>query len=81
MRQRHIHHLVVAREGKLQGIVSDRDLGGPRLPKALVVAVRPVAVALSTVPLAMTSGLIAAVPSIGRRGSRPPWRLREKPVE
>jgi CBS domain-containing protein len=35
MRQRRIHHLVVAREGKLQGIVSDRDLGGPRLPKTL----------------------------------------------
>jgi CBS domain-containing protein len=35
MRQRHIRHLVVAREGKLQGVVSERDLGGPKLPKTL----------------------------------------------
>lgn len=35
MRQRRIHHLVVARNGQLQGIVSDRDLGGPKLPKTL----------------------------------------------
>lgn len=35
MRQRHVHHLVVAREGRLQGIVSERDLGGPKLPKTL----------------------------------------------
>ena len=35
MRQRHIRHLVVAREGKLQGIVSERDLGGPKVPKTL----------------------------------------------
>ena len=35
MRQRRIHHLVVVREGRLQGIVSERDLGGPKLPKVL----------------------------------------------
>jgi CBS domain-containing protein len=35
MRQRRIHHLVVARDGQLQGIVSERDLGGPKLPKTL----------------------------------------------
>lgn len=35
MRQRHIGHLVVAREGRLQGIVSERDLGGSKLPKTL----------------------------------------------
>jgi CBS domain-containing protein len=35
MRQRHIHHLVVTEGSQLQGIVSDRDLGGPKLPKAL----------------------------------------------
>jgi CBS domain-containing protein len=35
MRQKKIHHLVVTEGAKLQGIVSDRDLGGPKLPKAL----------------------------------------------
>jgi CBS domain-containing protein len=33
MRQRKIHHLVVSEGSRLQGIVSDRDLGGPKLPK------------------------------------------------
>ena len=33
MRQRKIHHLVVTQGTQLQGIVSDRDLGGPKLPK------------------------------------------------
>ncbi len=35
MRQKKIHHLVVASGGKLEGIVSERDLGGAKLPKAL----------------------------------------------
>ena len=35
MRQRQIHHLVVTEGSQLQGIVSDRDLGGPKLPNAL----------------------------------------------
>lgn len=35
MRQKNIHHLVVAEGATLQGIVSDRDLGGPKLPKVL----------------------------------------------
>ena len=35
MRQKKIHHLVVTEGSHLQGIVSDRDLGGPKLPKVL----------------------------------------------
>jgi CBS domain-containing protein len=35
MRQKHIHHLVVMQGTELAGIVSERDLGGPRLPKSL----------------------------------------------
>jgi CBS domain-containing protein len=35
MRLKKIHHLVVSEGGELQGIVSDRDLGGPKLPKIL----------------------------------------------
>ena len=35
MRQKKIHHLVVTEGTTLQGIVSDRDLGGPKLPKVL----------------------------------------------
>ena len=35
MRQRKIHHLVVTKGSELAGIVSERDLGGPRLPKSL----------------------------------------------
>lgn len=35
MRQKKIHHLVVIEGSELQGIVSDRDLGGPKLPKVL----------------------------------------------
>lgn len=35
MRQKKIHHLVVTDGGDLQGIVSDRDLGGSKLPKIL----------------------------------------------
>ena len=35
MRQRGIHHLVVTDGAQLQGVVSDRDLGGPKLPKVL----------------------------------------------
>ena len=35
MRQRGIHHLVVTEGARLQGIVSERDLGGPKLPKVL----------------------------------------------
>ena len=35
MRQKKIHHLVVKEGSQLQGIVSDRDLGGPKLPKVL----------------------------------------------
>lgn len=35
MRNRRIRHLVVTRGGQLQGIVSERDLGGARLPKTL----------------------------------------------
>jgi CBS-domain-containing membrane protein len=30
MRMRHIHHLVVVEQGKIVGILSERDLGGPR---------------------------------------------------
>jgi CBS domain-containing protein len=33
MRQRKIHHLVVSEGARPQGIVSDRDLGGSKLPK------------------------------------------------
>ena len=35
MRQKKVHHLVVTEGSELQGIVSDRDLGGPKLPKVL----------------------------------------------
>ena len=35
MRQKKIHHLVVTKGSALAGIVSERDLGGPRLPKSL----------------------------------------------
>ena len=35
MRKRKIHHLVVTDGSQLQGVVSDRDLGGPKLPKVL----------------------------------------------
>jgi CBS domain-containing protein len=35
MRQKKIHHLVVTQGTRLQGVVSERDLGGPKLPKAL----------------------------------------------
>lgn len=35
MRQKKIRHLVVTDGSQLQGIVSDRDLGGPKLPKVL----------------------------------------------
>ena len=35
MRNRRIRHLVVTRGGELQGIVSERDLGGTKLPKTL----------------------------------------------
>jgi len=35
MRQMHIHHLVVTQGSELRGVVSERDLGGPKLPKTL----------------------------------------------
>ena len=35
MRQKNIHHLVVTEGAALRGIVSERDLGGPKLPKVL----------------------------------------------
>ena len=35
MRQQKIHHLVVTKGSELAGVVSDRDLGGPKLPKVL----------------------------------------------
>ena len=35
MRQKKIRHLVVTKGTKLQGIVSERDLGGGKLPKVL----------------------------------------------
>jgi acetoin utilization protein AcuB len=35
MRRMKIHHLVVTEGAELQGVVSDRDLGGPKLPKVL----------------------------------------------
>lgn len=35
MRHMKIHHLVVTEGATLQGVISDRDLGGPKLPKAL----------------------------------------------
>lgn len=35
MRQKNIHHLVVIEGSALQGVVSERDLGGPKLPKVL----------------------------------------------
>jgi len=35
MRQRKIHHLVVKDGSQLAGVISERDLGGPRLPKSL----------------------------------------------
>jgi acetoin utilization protein AcuB len=35
MKQRNIHHLVVTNGAKLEGVVSERDLGGPKLPKVL----------------------------------------------
>ena len=35
MRQRKVHHLVVTHGNELAGIVSQRDLGGAKLPKSL----------------------------------------------
>ena len=35
MRQKKIHHLVVTQGTHLQGVISERDLGGPKLPKGL----------------------------------------------
>ena len=35
MHQHKIHHLVVTEGTKLAGIISERDLGGPKLPKTL----------------------------------------------
>lgn len=35
MRQKKIHHLVVTQGTRLQGVVSERDLGGPKLPKVI----------------------------------------------
>jgi two-component system, LuxR family, sensor kinase FixL len=35
MRQKKIHHLVVMQGSALAGVVSERDLGGPKLPKVL----------------------------------------------
>ena len=35
MRQKRIHHLVVTRGGEIAGVVSERDLGGSKLPKSL----------------------------------------------
>ena len=35
MRQKNIHHLVVTQGTELRGVVSEGDLGGPKLPKAL----------------------------------------------
>lgn len=35
MHQQHIHHLVVTDGSTLAGIISERDLGGPKLPKTL----------------------------------------------
>lgn len=35
MRQKRIRHLVVTQGTQLQGVISERDLGGPKLPKVL----------------------------------------------
>lgn len=35
MRQKNIHHLVVTHGSELKGVVSERDLGGSKLPKSL----------------------------------------------
>lgn len=35
MRQKNIHHLVVMSGSQLKGVLSERDLGGTKLPKAL----------------------------------------------
>ena len=35
MRQKKIHHLVVMSGSQLKGVLSERDLGGTKLPKAL----------------------------------------------
>jgi CBS domain-containing protein len=35
MRQKKIHHLVVTHGSELRGVVSERDLGGAKLPKTL----------------------------------------------
>jgi len=35
MRQKHIHHLVVTQGSELAGVVSERDLGGTKLPRSL----------------------------------------------
>ena len=35
MRQRKIHHLVVKQGSELAGVISERDLGGAKLPKSL----------------------------------------------
>ena len=35
MRQRKIHHLVVKQGSQLAGVISERDLGGAKLPKSL----------------------------------------------
>jgi CBS domain-containing protein len=35
MRQKKIHHLVVTQGTQLKGVISERDLGGTKLPKGL----------------------------------------------
>jgi CBS domain-containing protein len=35
MRQKRIHHLVVTNGSTVEGVVSERDLGGPKLPNLL----------------------------------------------
>lgn len=35
MRQKRIHHLVVTRGTEVAGVITDRDLGGGKLPKSL----------------------------------------------
>ena len=64
MRQRHVHHLVVTDGLELAGIVSERDLGGPKLPKALgkwTVAdlmTSPVVTVTTTTPLRRAAALM-----------------------
>ena len=67
MQQKKIHHLVVTEGAKLQGIISDRDLGGPKLSRGL---------GKSTVSDLMTSPVLTVTTrTLVRRAARAIGRL------